>query len=116
MIWTILLAFGFIGGVFYIMMWNIHGISPYMMLVGYMGVKRSLDFRLKRGYLIKPEDMTWRWSKTDYGDWQTRWRLVNSIERNSETIDIYIDGSGNIVKLDDYDKRKLNAALLTPMQ
>ena len=61
--------------------------------------KRTLQYMLAEGVTIKSRGMDFHWSKTDFGDYTTRWVLLNQITRNKLVFDIIMDISGNIIKI-----------------
>ena len=69
----------------------------------YTNTKRSIESMVKPGVVVKAKSIGYYWQKTDFGDYDTRWILVNPQTREKEDFDIIVRKDGSIVRIDKYE-------------
>ena len=86
-------------------MW-FHNIVPL-----YFNSKKTLERIIKPGIIIKANDISFYWESSGFGDYKTRWTLLDSVNREKTGLELFFDKSGNITYIES-DRWDNNLAVL----
>lgn len=50
--------------------------------------------------MVKAYEVDYYWGKSDFGDFKTRWKLIDQSKRDYKRVEIYFDKYGNITHLE----------------
>ena len=83
------------------------GLAPHTYFTIIRGVKSKLGPTLKDGYTLKATDYDYNWNRTDYGDFNTRWIIINKRDRTKDRIEMSVDRWGNLISIDSKYHREI---------
>lgn len=79
------------------------GMGLHTLYILHKNCKHSLGLILKPGVLIKRNGISYHWEKTNFGDFETRWLLIDPESRKEIKFDIIMKKNGTIVKIAKYE-------------
>ena len=77
------------------------GLWAHTFLMLYFNSRKTLRRIVKPDIIVKANNVDYYWEKSDFGDFKTRWKLIDQSKRDYKTLEIYFDKYGNITYLKD---------------